>query len=83
MYMTRIQARGTITVPLAIRERYGLETGMDIAVEACEDGTFLCIPLRRPMTLSESLERFSRPGSAPSEQEMEQQVADAIAREPW
>jgi hypothetical protein len=61
----------------------GLEPGTDIAVEPNDDGTFCCIPLRRPMTLDEALERFSRPGSAPSEEEMEQQVGDAIAREQW
>jgi bifunctional DNA-binding transcriptional regulator/antitoxin component of YhaV-PrlF toxin-antitoxin module len=83
MYLTRVQARGTITVPRQIRQRYGLEPGTDIAVEPCDDGSFRCFPLRRPMSLDEAIARFSRPGSAPTEEEMEKEVADSIAREPW
>lgn len=83
MYVTRVQAKGTITIPHEIREQFGLEPGTEIVIEPCDDGTFRCVPLPRSMSLDEAIARFSRPGTAPTEEEMERQVAEAIAQESW
>lgn len=46
MVRARITSKGQLTIPVAIRRRYGLDTGDEVEFIAEERGTYL-VPLKR------------------------------------
>ncbi len=81
MALTRVQAKGQMTVPRAIRKACGIETGTQLVCLQTGPDVFECRVMPKPLSVAELLERFSSPGPAPTPEEMDEIVKEGILAE--
>lgn len=78
MPVVRIQAKGQMTVPEAIRKSLSIETGTELVCIQTGTDAFECRVLPKPLSVDELIERFGSPGIAPTPEEMQEIVREGI-----
>ena len=81
MPLVTMQAKGQMTVPQALREALGIETGTQLVCFQTGPDAFECHVLPKPMSVDELIERFSSPDPVPTPEEMHAIVRDGILAE--
>jgi bifunctional DNA-binding transcriptional regulator/antitoxin component of YhaV-PrlF toxin-antitoxin module len=81
MPLVTMQAKGQMTVPQALREALGIETGTQLVCFQSGPDAFECHVLPKPMSVDELIERFSSPDPVPTPEEMQAIVRDGILAE--
>ena len=88
MPLVTMQAKGQMTVPQALREALGIETGTQLVCFQTGPNAFECHVLPKPISVDELIGRFSSPEPVPTPEEMHAIVRDGIlakarAEEGW
>ncbi len=81
MPVVRVQAKGQVTVPDAIRKALTIETGTELVCIQTGPDAFECRVLPRPLNVDELIQRFGSPGIAPTAEEMQEIVREGILAE--
>ena len=81
MPLVTMQAKGQMTVPQALREALGIETGTQLVCFQTGPDAFECHVLPKPMSVDELIVRFSSPDPVPTPEEMHAIVRDGILAE--
>jgi len=79
MGLTKVQARGQITIPAEVRRAGNIETGDTVLVKVLGDGRLELRVL--PGFKKNHVERYMVPGVAPDKESLEKAVAEEIAKE--
>ena len=79
MALARVQAKGQMTVPQAIREACGIETGTRLVCTQTGPDVFECRVMPKPLSVTELLERFSIPGPGPTQEEIDADIEAGFA----
>jgi bifunctional DNA-binding transcriptional regulator/antitoxin component of YhaV-PrlF toxin-antitoxin module len=78
MPVVRVQAKGQVTVPDAIRKALTIETGTELVCMQTGPDAFECRVLPKPLSVDELIQRFGSPGVAPTAEEMQEIVREGI-----
>ncbi len=81
MSVVRVQAKGQMTVPEAIRKSLTIETGTELVCIQTGSDAFECRVLPKPLTVDELIQHFGSPGIAPDAREMQDIVREGILAE--
>lgn len=80
MGVTKLQARGQVTIPARIRRAFGWRPGDAITFTARPDGV-LELRVLKTHSISELVEKYSQAGTAPDIRALRQKVGDIIFHE--
>ncbi len=78
MPLIRVQAKGQMTVPRAIREAVGITTGTTIWCAQTDEDAFECRVLPDPVDLRAYLDSHIFPGVGPGDDQIDSEVEEGI-----